>query len=135
MKFKIFGSLGPDFSIAYIANHKAGSTSVSIALKKLGFSKRATHEINASSSKYIFSFTRNPYDRLVSRDVHLKDSISQLKAKRLKRGSAAYKSVHALLEDKTINTDDFLFCDFLKIAFNNFDPHWESQVGKFERQV
>ena len=134
MKFKFFGSLSPDLSIAYIANHKAGSTAVTCALAELGYSQRGMHEINASSAKYIFSFTRNPYSRLFSRYMHLKDSVSKLEVGTLKRGSQAHKSVNVLLEKKVINSDGFMFDDFVKFAINNFDPHWEPQVEKFERQ-
>ena len=140
MKKGIFGCLHKTKKILYIANHKAACTTLAKTLAKYGYTNRGTFEVNISKLNYVFTFVRNPYDRLVSRYVHMK---FRFKRKRRDRpqslivGPAIRLSLKKYFDYHNIEftEDNFTFPRFVKFAQKNFDMHWEPQIDKFERQV
>jgi len=139
VKKSIFGSLNTKTKILYIVNHKVANTTIVSILKECGYTDRTTHELNISDLNFIFTFVRNPYSRLVSRYIHMKNFFidSRHRHKSLSVGQAAQTSIKKYFEYHNIEftEDNFNFPRFVKFAQKKVDPHWESQIDKFESQV
>jgi hypothetical protein len=139
MKKSIFGCLHKTKEILYIANHKAACTTLAKTLAKYGYTNRGTFEVNISKLNYVFTFVRNPYERLVSRYVHMKSFFIEEKDRPqslivdlvLESSLKKYFDYHNI----EFTEDNFTFPRFVKFAQKNSDRHWESQIDKFERQV
>ena len=75
----IYGNIHFDNKWICISNHKVASTTLSCVLKKNGgFGKRDWYEVDVNQFNFIFTFVRNPYDRIVSRFLHLKRRIGEI---------------------------------------------------------
>ena len=135
---KVYGSLNKDKKILYIINHKAGNTSIRNALKNYGYPNNFgthTHFINPEELNYIFTFVRNPYERLLSRYGHLRRRIIHLE-NGAKIGNRPHDTnLLDFFNGSPIKIENFTFKDFVKFTQKVFDCHWEPQVDKFKSQV
>ena len=136
---KIFGSLNKDKKILYIINSKAANTTIVNVLHQHGYTSRISQEIDIAGLNYIFTFVRNPYERLVSRYVHMKYYFvpPNKRPSTLGVGPAILPSLKKYCKYYNVKLceDNFNFPWFVKFTQENFDLHWEPQVDKFERQV
>ena len=136
MSSPVFGSLNRNKKILYIVNHKVANTTIVSALRNHGYTDRQIVHVDVTDLNYIFTFVRNPYERLLSRYSHLCRRIKEL-------GSSGFgdfltagdKNILAYFNGSPIEIKNFKFKDFVKFTQRVFDPHWEPQVDKFEKQV
>ena len=131
----VFGSINNNTKILYIVNHKVANTTIVNALKNYGYTNRDAVKVNISKLNYIFTFVRNPYERLVSRYTHMKAYFQAEKdrPKTLHVGGAILPSLKKYFNYHDIKfcEDNFDFSKFVEFAENNIDPHWEPQTNKF----
>ena len=78
MKNKCFGSINEEKKTFYLVNNKVANTTICNALRKHGFTGRKLVKINPNNF-YIFTFVRNPFDRVLSRYTHLHRIAKDLK--------------------------------------------------------
>ena len=139
MKKSIYGCLHKTKKILYIVNQKAGCTTMVKTLVGRGYTKRSTVEVNISKLNYIFTFVRNPHERLVSRYAHMKFFFMKKEdqPQSLGVGPGVESSLKKYFNYHNIEftEDNFTFPRFAKFIQKNFDVHWEPQIDKFERQV
>jgi hypothetical protein len=135
MKKCIFGSINHNTKTLYIVNHKAANTTILNVLKKYGYEDRKTMSLDITDLNYIFTFVRNPYDRLLSRYIHMKYYFLQEKdrPKTLNLGPAVLPSLKEYFKYHNLKfrEDNFIFSKFVEFTEDNFDVHWEPQTNKF----
>lgn len=83
MKNKCFGSINEEKKAFYLVNNKVANTTICNALGKHGFTGRKLVKINPNDF-YIFTFVRNPFDRVLSRYTHLQRIAKDLKEENMK---------------------------------------------------
>jgi hypothetical protein len=132
---KIFGSYNAESKILYVANHKVANTSICTLLARNKFTKRKKTKINVCDLKFVFSFVRNPYDRIVSRYEQLRQKLINLD--QIQNKAAAYKNIKEYFKycKKSISLENFEFEVFVNFIVDVFDPHWEVQYIKLEREL
>ena len=135
MMRKIYGSINNNTKILYIVNHKAGNTAIVNILGKYGYTNRTSVEVDLTNLNYVFTFVRNPYERLVSRYAHMKAYFLEEKdrPKTLVVGGMILPSLKKYFNYHDIKfcEDNFNFSKFVEFAENNIDVHWEPQTNKF----
>tara|TARA_S200000501_G_C20634228_1_gene660326 strand:- start:36 stop:674 length:639 start_codon:yes stop_codon:yes gene_type:complete len=136
---KVYGSLNKDKEVLYLINHKAANTTIVNILLNHGFTSRICHEVDIKKLNYIFTFVRNPYERLVSRYVHMKSFFLKGRdaPKTLNIGSSILPSLNKYFKHYNIKfcQDNFDFSRFVGFAEKFEDDHWEPQLNKFENQI
>jgi hypothetical protein len=130
---KVYGSVNNDTKTLYIVNHKVANNTIVSILKKYGYTSR--FGVDPTDLNYIFTVVRNPYDRLLSRYSHLCRRISELNNGEKIKNFPQDKNILNYFNGFPIEIKNFKFKDFVKFTQTVFDPHWEPQVDKFERQV
>ena len=135
----IYGNIHFDNKWICISNHKVASTTLSCVLKKNGgFGKRDWYEVDVNQFNFIFTFVRNPYDRIVSRFLHLKRRIGEINGlidEDETKQTHADKNLLSFFGKYNVKVDEFNFNKFVRFTQTHWDDHWESQYSKFERQL
>ena len=132
----VFGAVNNDTKTLYIVNHKVANTTIVNALRNYGYTNRHVFEVNISKLNYIFTFVRNPYERLLSRYSHLCRRIIELdNGAKLQTGRPEDKNLLNFFSGNPIQLDQFKINDFVKFTQKVYDDHWEPQFDKIERQV
>tara|TARA_Y100000114_G_C11738658_1_gene317711 strand:+ start:877 stop:1500 length:624 start_codon:yes stop_codon:yes gene_type:complete len=132
---KVFGSVNNNTKTLYIANHKVANTTIINVLINYGYTDRGVVEVNISKLNYIFTFVRNPYERLLSRYSHLCRRIIQLDNGAKLTELPQDRNLLKFFSGNPIKLDQFKFNDFVKFTQKVYDDHWEPQFDKIERQV
>lgn len=139
MKKEVYGTYNKDNKILYIVNQKAANTTIVHALVKHGYTTRKRVLVDTTKLNYVFTFVRNPYDRLVSRYTHLKSYFIERKdkPKGLNIGPSIRETLEKYFNYYNINfcEDNFDFLRFVKYTQKNTDGHWGPQLDKFTNQV
>jgi len=135
---KVYGSINKEHKIAYIANHKAANTTITKFLKNFGYSNRSWQRIKTLQDYFVFSFVRNPFDRLVSRYIHLKYCFADLtpqKPKTLVVGPWARRSFNVFFSKLNLSKDieNYTFENFVKFSNEVDDDHWMAQIDLLEK--
>ncbi len=135
MKKNVFGSINRDTKTLYIVNHKAANTTIVEVLKNYGYTDRKKFKLDLNKLNYIFTFVRNPYERLLSRYSHLCRRITELdNGKKIKKVPQD-KNLLKFFNGNPIKLNQFKFNDFVKFTETHYDTHWELQTVKFIKQV
>ena len=134
---EIFGSINRKKKILYIVNQKVANTAiVKHVLQNHGYTGRVfLSNVDVSNLNYIFTFVRNPYERLVSRYAHLCRRIMQISEGAKMEKKPQDTNLKDFFGKNPIKLDQFKFNDFVKFTEINSDSHWEPQVDKFINQV
>ena len=139
MEKTIHGSLNNNTKTLYIVNHKVANTTIVQVLRKHGYTGRRSIKVDPTNLNYIFTFVRNPYERLLSRYTHIKSyfKTTEDRPTTLVIGGHVLKNLKSYFDYYDIESceDNFDFPRFVKFTQNNFDDHWEPQTNKFIRQV
>ena len=130
-----FGSFNSDTKTLYIINHKVANTTIVNVLKNYGYTKREVLYLDINNLNYIFTFVRNPYERLLSRYSHLCRRIIELNNGIEIKESPQDSNLISFFGKNSIKLDQFKFNDFVKFTEKHYDPHWEPQTDKFIKQV
>jgi hypothetical protein len=91
--------------------------------------------VDLTDLNYIFTFVRNPYERLLSRYSHLCRRIIELDNGAKLQPTAQDKNLLNFFSGNPIKLDQFKINDFVKFTQKVYDDHWEPQFDKIERQV
>ena len=113
-----FGSFNSDTKTLYIINHKVANTTIVNVLKNYGYTKREVLYLDINNLNYIFTFVRNPYERLLSRYSHLCRRIIELNNGIEIKESPQDRNLISFFGKNSIKLDQFKFISFF-LHYNN----------------
>ena len=118
--------------VVYLSNRKVALSTLDQILMKNGFKGRRKVEIDFDDLDFIFTFVRNPWDRLISRYSHLQRRIRKITNKGIAlKHSPQDRNLKDFFGDEPIRIESFTFEKFVDFTSEVNDAHWMPQTSMF----